>query len=652
MKKTKKQKKFTLSNLVWIGFNYTCGMAFPLAFSSLITSKQGIGLWVFLIILCGSFLAAIMGYGYAKLSKYFTRSNGATYTFVRGTFGRFWGFFIGLLQYFVMPLVVASMILSMISVNFIPIIGKAGWGKYTSVYLNLIGIGIFAIFASCIFFGLKYFKIFINISGIIKWSASIIIIVFVLGLACLANFGGFSLLKNPNIGKNTNFFTLNSAFVTFFYFYGGFETYSTITKNVKDPSRTIPKAIMWITFLTFTFYVVVLTLFVGALPIIGGPNGVFSKNPVFDIGFKAAKTVGIIIVLASMISLKINAAIQSGLFATTMLEPLAIESYITPKLSYLTPEKISKKAVSINIIVTILATFMLAIFPVLVIGGNGKNVDYAEIIGLNSAILLTQYFLASLCILKLYFKKKILLKWWELLMFGFISMFIAMELIIFFVNAGRNIALINNPASEMSSIFSIIELIILFGFVSATIIIYVAYYLPVYKKRLQINPQLQKKLDHIFKISKLADLERNTFYDFTNLKQELKEQYLKARKTICIKHTPKEIKANLKHQTKIVNEQLAHNIKKHKKEIVNIYSCAQKTDDWTKINLNISIINKKIEALKIAKTKRLIAIKEELDLLHKLKKDYKARILLEKKKRYRIIANYINNYESKIEYIN
>jgi len=653
LRQKKNKKKFSIRTIIWIGFNYTCGMAFPLAFASLITSKkEGIGLWVFLIIFGGSFLAGIMGYGYAKLSRYFARSSGASYTFVRGTFGRFWGFLIGLMQYFVMPLAVCSMILSMISINFVPIIGKNAWGPYTTVYLNLIGIFIFIFFSSCIFFGLKYFKLFINISGILKWGASFIIIVFVLGLACLSHFDGFNKLANQTTHlHHINFFTLNSAFVTFFYFYAGFETYSTITKNVKDPVKTIPRSILWVTILTFSFYVIVLSLFVGALPAISH-NHAFSNNPVLDVGKKAAATVGIILVITSMISLKINAAVQSGLFASSMLEPLAIETYISPRLSYLTSEKISNRSAFINIIITVIITFLLAILPVLAIGGHNKNVNYAQIIGMNSAVLLMQYFLVAMCILKLYFKKKILLKWWEIALFVFVWFFLGFELTTFFINIGLSISQFNVAGSRISSIMSMVELAIFLGFILFIVVFYYFHYLPIYRRRSKQNPQLQAKLDKIFVISKLANLERSSYYELANLKTKLKEEWKKNLDSISSKYSKIKIKEKEKREIRNIKQQIKLLIKKHRKEIVNIHSAAKVTDDWPKINLSINIILQKIKNLKQSKIKKIHNLRNEINLFYKFKKQYKSQIKTATEKRYQQIKNYIINFESQIEFIN
>ncbi len=618
VKTIKENKKFNLRSLIWLGFNYTCGMAFPLTFGALITDpKTGIGMYIFVVLILGSLIAGCMGYGYAKLSRVYIKSNGGTYSYVRASFGRFWGWFIGAFQYLTLPLAVTSMILSMISINFSgyvkpdPTTHFAGWGPYWSVYLNLIGIVIYALSASSIFLGIKFFKGFIDVAGAIKWISTIFIVICAMALASKDNFQGFHYIINGKSGSDgggshLTFFNFNNAFISFFYFYAGFETYSTITKNVQNPSRTIPRSILWVTLLTLSFYVIVIIMFMGISPL---TKDWFSSNPALNIGQEVAGWLGTVLVISSMISLKVNAAIQSSLYASGMLEPLAIEHYISPKFSHLNRDGISIKSASFNMILTILFTFLLTCLPILFAGND--NVSYSSLLGFSSLLILVQYLFVTLVLFKLHLTKKMTLRIWEQIIFTIVSVFLSFEIIIYVFSQFKNTLGISDsdPTIKINSWFAIVE-IILFVFITISIIVaYYAYYMPVYRKRIQENPDLQARLNSMFEISYYATLEQETY---KKLRISLKENY-------AVYKTEKEKKTDnlsLKNYVKTKKDFLVSfkkNIKKLKNtlnnEVKKISSLDFKQENWELINDLRNNYENKILSLKNKKNKHLFDLK-------------------------------------------
>ncbi len=568
-------KRFSLSNMVWIGFNYTCGMAFPLSFGTLIfgSSNSGVGLWIFLILALGSLLAAIMGYAYSKMSRFYIHSNGATYAYVRSSFGRFLGWIIGSLQYVGLPLTTVSLILSMISINFKDIVD---WGSYTELYLNLIGIGVYLIASCIIFFGIKYFKIFINLSGFIKWFSTIFVVFAAIALAGVDNFSGFkeAITKTQEIKKDGQFFlNFNNAFLSMFYFYAGFETYTTIAKNVKNPSKTLPRSILYITILTFSFYIITTFFFIcvdGNTIYPGESYKWFSDNPPLDIARQIAGTLGVVLVIASMIALKLNAAMQSGLYASGMLEPLAKEHYITPKFSRLNKDRIAISSVIFNIILTIFLTFILICLPILLVKG-GSEPDYTNLIGFTTIIIFIQYILVLAAMFKLYFDKKIYLFAWEIIAFIIVIFFLVFELIIYFVNEILNIVKaysVDSPSSDskMNALFAIISLIIFFGLIAAVSLTYLFHYLPIYNKRIKNKPELQKELEKDFEISGYAGLEKKLLLKKITLLKDMKNKLKLDLKSI-IKHDHKK----QKNEFSIQKEQYLVKYNNELKDIKNTY---------------------------------------------------------------------------------
>jgi amino acid transporter len=119
-----------------------------------------------------------------------------------------------------------------------------------------------------------------------------------------------------------------SSFNSCFYFFAGFEIFSTAGQNVKNPQKNIGLGVTLIMIISTIFYVLILVLFFAALPINEGFQqnetmslwGKFSSNKVILYG-------GPILLIISSVSLKINAAMQNSLYGGTMIQPMAVEGY-------------------------------------------------------------------------------------------------------------------------------------------------------------------------------------------------------------------------------------------------------------------------------------------------------------------------------------
>jgi amino acid transporter len=119
-----------------------------------------------------------------------------------------------------------------------------------------------------------------------------------------------------------------SSFNSCFYFFAGFEIFSTAGRNVKNPQKNIGLGVTLIMIISTIFYVLILLLFFAALPLSEGFQqnetmslwGKFSSIPVILYG-------GPILLIISSVALKINAAMQNSLYGGTMLQPMAVEGY-------------------------------------------------------------------------------------------------------------------------------------------------------------------------------------------------------------------------------------------------------------------------------------------------------------------------------------
>lgn len=53
--------------------------------------------------------------------------------------------------------------------------------------------------------------------------------------------------------------------LTMFFFFAGFEVYTTLSQNLKRPKRDLPLALVWIMFLVVVFYLTVMLSFLGQM---------------------------------------------------------------------------------------------------------------------------------------------------------------------------------------------------------------------------------------------------------------------------------------------------------------------------------------------------------------------------------------------------
>jgi amino acid transporter len=199
--------------------------------------------------------------------------------------------------------------------------------------LNLIGILIFLFFG---FFtirkGIKSFHSFANISAFLKWGISGLFMLTTVFLA-FNNHLFKTLVKYtyiPFSSHDQSFFVFlknfNNAFMVFFYFFLGFETFSSATRNIHEPAKTIKKAIFWVLGVSTLIYLFETFFMIGAL-------GEFNVlNVANTIAFKGFGMLGIILFFIQSIALKINGVAQFSLYGGSVLEQLSEDGYFSKKL--------------------------------------------------------------------------------------------------------------------------------------------------------------------------------------------------------------------------------------------------------------------------------------------------------------------------------
>ncbi len=511
-------KKFTLRELVWYGFNYMVGITFTAAFSTFIWGvdksgkNQGIGIHLLWIMALGGLVATGCAMCFAKLSKIHNTNNGAAYIYTRTQLGKFMGWFISFLQYMGMPITVISRITSMVRINFIDphsFIFLGGiLGNSTNFVLDLAGILVYLLATMVIFLGMRMFKKLVKWAVILKWASTLFLIFAVLILFCMNVFShetnNFKNLIDNH--SHLSVVTFGTTFAATFFFYGGFETYITVGKNIEKPEKNIARSIIWVMLITTTFYLFVTTIFMGSF------GEIYSANPniqVFNIlgskwGVPIISYIGTIVILVSTISLKLQGGMQNTLFSGAILEPQAREGFIPESLGVLDEENIARKANVFNLLLTNVFAAIWLLIPDLIQWISVKHQSpfgYTNIISQVGIIQMILYSTVVFICIKLAFAKKIKYHILELIFWICLLTFLFWQIIEFFITIFNGIyGTLNHLTAfkDQQAITYITELSYFVGIVIVSILIYTLYYLPKYRARMKNDPQLQKTLDAEF----------------------------------------------------------------------------------------------------------------------------------------------------------
>ncbi|MDR1234664.1 MAG: APC family permease [Mycoplasmataceae bacterium] len=547
MKKQKRQlgtdkKKFSLREFVWLGFNYTVGISFigacaglsnPLGVNS--DGVHGIGMNILWVYILEGLFAGICAWAFARIARaYKSSNNGGAYIYARGTFNKFVGLFVTFMLYVGMPFMITFQILMLIRGTFSPSyvwVGNSNipwygfqWGPFGDLYLDLIGIGIYMVSAIIIFFGIRMYKRFAHITAGVKWGAALFLIIAAIGLACskgAQNLSDWSSYSNSSDALHAD--QIVSSFNSCFYFFAGFEIFSTAGQNVKNPQKNIGLGVTLIMIISTIFYVLILVLFFAALPINEGFQqnetmslwGKFSSNKVILYG-------GPILLIISSVSLKINAAMQNSLYGGTMIQPMAVEGYFPDSWGKLDKDGLPSKASKINLFIVAMFVVVWLAIPDLVKGFQNKS-EYnnilaasgreaaeqwlagvksaftvASLTAASSAITILVYIVVLLSALRMSQKRQLTLRNWERIAFSITFLFMLFLFIYHYYEVSSNIAdgIKNNNSSQL--VGSVIELGFVLLAVAFFICWYYTYYSRKYQSRIALHPNLQKQLDAEF----------------------------------------------------------------------------------------------------------------------------------------------------------
>ena len=522
------RKKMTLFEFAWYGFNYMVGIGFVGSFALLCATSgpkrnQNIGMNVLWVLAVVAVIAGIVAWTFAKMARvHKSTKNGAAYIYTRSSFGRFTGFFVLFIQYIALPFLITIQILFLMKGTFTG--GYSGdnpfgnafnfAGNFSNLFLDLIGVAIYLGAAFTLFLGMRVFKLTQNWTTGIRWFISGLLIIA--GLYLMAKNNYYSYWTKPVSQGGGGHFSLAGilvAFNTFFFYFAGFETFSTAGQNISNPQRNVPIALMIIISAATALYIIVGFIFFGAFKG-GGVSGASHFQQNMNIATWAAFNskwllwVGASIMFFAQLMMKVQVAIQNALFGGTSLQPLAKEGYIPDYFRKLGKDNLPVHASLLNLGITSIIIFLWLIVPDIVVAtGKVSSHTMAQAFNVNafasasSTITIFVYIVVVIAALHLAAQNKIRMRVWEWIAF---SLVVPVLILIFgyhFYDLFHQSIFNHHLASSQktANIISVTVEMVFYGVGVATgVCLYVFYYRPKLQARMLNNPALQEALDSDF----------------------------------------------------------------------------------------------------------------------------------------------------------
>ncbi|AKM54247.1 transmembrane protein permease [Spiroplasma eriocheiris] len=528
VKQKKETKKFSLADFVWLGFNYTVGIGFigNFAILSNINQPDSIGIHVIWLFAVEGLIAGICAWAFAKMARvHHSDNNGASYIYVRTSFGKFWGIFIAFMQYISLPFLITIQVMMLIRGTFgadwISTVNPDGsvtvpwyaadWGAFGDLWLDLIGIVIYMSAALVIFGGMKLYKKLASGTGVIKWITAGFLILAGLVLAC------------QNGGDNLSYWSQNSkfslggfvkAFNSCFFFFAGFEVFSTAGRNISKPEKNISRGIILIMLISTIFYIVISIIFFAAFNEFVQNMNMGSWNKFSN---KVILYGGPIIMILSAFALKMNVAMQNALYGGTSLQPLSKEGFLPDRLRKLNKDGLPVRASLLNLTITALMIFIWLAIPDIVKGASlthqfgfmctveqamtyKQPFDISSLTEASSAITIFIYGMVVAVTLKLAATKKVKMQVWEWVAFPIIIVILAFAFAWHYYSLISGVVTAKGDEFESHLIGTVIELAFVGSSAGFGTLWYFTYYRHKYLKRMQTRPELQAKLDAEFEV--------------------------------------------------------------------------------------------------------------------------------------------------------
>ena len=217
-----------------------------------------LALWVFggLLSLCGALC-------YAELAAMFPKSGG-DYVYLTNTYGPFWGFCFGWTKLFVERTGTIA-ILGFVFAEYLG--GVLGYGPGATRWMASAGV---ALLTAINVLGIRWGKIVQNSFTVLKIAALCSIVV--VGLVAHRGTGSLWVPPPPVLADLSLWQAMGMALVFVLWTYGGWTEAAYVAEEVREPQRTVPRAIIAGLLITTTLYVLVNAIYLWYVPIETMPN--------------------------------------------------------------------------------------------------------------------------------------------------------------------------------------------------------------------------------------------------------------------------------------------------------------------------------------------------------------------------------------------
>lgn len=224
---------------------------------------------VWLAFLMSMIAAGLTGLSYAAVGSRFPKAAGASYV-TQKAFQKTW------LSYFVGLAAMASGMMSMATASRI-------FSSYLHAVVEFISVEVLivcfaSVLAAVVFKGIKESMWVNSLCTVIEVTGLLVIVVF--GFSSIGNVNYFDATTPTNINGEISFSLILSGAVLTFYSFIGFEDMLNVGEEVKEPEKTLPRALIFAVLGSSIIYILISLISVAAVP---APDLAASKEPLVDV---------------------------------------------------------------------------------------------------------------------------------------------------------------------------------------------------------------------------------------------------------------------------------------------------------------------------------------------------------------------------------
>lgn len=214
-----------------------------------------VGLASLIVILINAILALFLALCFAETASIFEK-NGSSFVYAKEAYGNFVGFEIGIFAWFIGIVSWAAEIQGFLTAlgGIYPIAVDSYYNK-----IFVIAIGIFLGVLN--YLGVKFSKVLNNLITVSKL-VPLLLFVFV-GIFFIKGADFVPFIPKIELGLSTG--NLGVATLVIFYAFTGFDLLAVAAEDMQDPTKNLPKAIIWVMVFCSTFYLMIMIVCIGLL---------------------------------------------------------------------------------------------------------------------------------------------------------------------------------------------------------------------------------------------------------------------------------------------------------------------------------------------------------------------------------------------------